>query len=77
VVSTAIAVQKARAPGHLLSDGAVPVEPLALKEAVTQHGLAKQKKDDRQEDYKQELSNSERGWLSPCRVRRIQWTGHA
>jgi hypothetical protein len=34
-------------PAILLSDGAVAVEPLALKEAVTQHGLAKQKKDDR------------------------------
>jgi hypothetical protein len=48
-------------PAILLSDGAVPVDPLALKEAVTQHAMAKQKKKDRQEDYKQELSNSERG----------------
>jgi len=63
-------------PAILLSDGAVPVVPLALKEAVTQHALAKQKKDDRQEDYKQELSNSERGWLSSRRVRHIRWTGH-
>jgi hypothetical protein len=29
-----------------LSDGAVPVEPAALKEAVPHHALAKQKKDD-------------------------------
>jgi|HubBroStandDraft_1064217.scaffolds.fasta_scaffold00959_5 hypothetical protein len=63
-------------PTQLLADGAVPVHPLALKEAVTHHGLAKQKKDDCQEDYKQELSSSERGWLSSSRVRRIQWTGH-
>jgi hypothetical protein len=53
------------------------VHPFALKEAVTQHGLAKQKKDDWQQDYKQEMSNSERGWLSSGRVRRIQWTGHS
>jgi hypothetical protein len=33
------------APG-LLSDGAVPVEPAALKEAVPHHALAKQKKED-------------------------------
>jgi hypothetical protein len=39
-----------------LSDGAVPVKPAAFKEAVMHHALAKQKKDDRQEDYKQELS---------------------
>jgi hypothetical protein len=55
-----------------LSDGAVPVKPAAFKEAVMHHALAKQKKDDCQEDYKQELSNSERGWLSSCRARRIQ-----
>jgi hypothetical protein len=35
-----------------LSDGAVPVNPAALKEAVTHHAFAKQKKDDCQEDYK-------------------------
>ncbi len=44
----------------------------AFKEAVTHHTLAKQKKDDGQEDYQQELSNSERGWLLSCRIRRIQ-----
>jgi hypothetical protein len=55
----------------LLSDGAVPMEPAAFKEAVTHHALAKQKKDDCQDDYKEELSSSERGWLSSCRVRRF------
>ena len=60
----------------LLSDGAVPVVPAALKEAVTHHALAKQKKDDRQDDYKQELSNSERGWLLSCRVLCIQVSCH-
>jgi hypothetical protein len=52
------------------------VAPAALKEAVTHRALAKQKKDDCQDDYKQELSNSERGWLSSCRVRRIQISCH-
>jgi hypothetical protein len=33
-----------------LSDGAVPVFPATLKEAMTHHALAKQKKDDRQDD---------------------------
>jgi hypothetical protein len=54
-----------------LSDGAVPVFPATLKEAVTHHALAKQKKNDHQEHYKQELSNSERGWLSSVKGRRI------
>ena len=58
--------------GLLLSDGAVPVKPAAFKKAVMHHALAQQKKDDCQEDYKQELSNSERGWLSSGRARRIQ-----
>jgi hypothetical protein len=59
-----------------LSDGAIPVDALASKEAVTHHVLAKQKKDDCQDDYKQELSNSERGWLSSCMVFRIQASCH-
>jgi hypothetical protein len=58
-------------PGLLLSDGAVAMKPSALKEAVTHHAVAEQKKDDCQEDYKQEVSNSERRWLSSCRARRI------
>jgi hypothetical protein len=37
---------------QLLSDGAVPVDPAALEEAVTHDALAKQKKDGRQHDYK-------------------------
>jgi hypothetical protein len=34
-----------------LSDGAVPVDPTALKEPVTHHAVTKQKKDDCQDDY--------------------------
>jgi hypothetical protein len=47
------------------------VFPATLKEAMTHHVLAKQKKDDCQHDYKQELSNSERGRLRSCRACRI------
>jgi len=60
----------------LLSDGAVPVDPAAFMEAVTHHALAKQKKDDCQDDHKQELSNSERGWRSSCRSPCIQRSCH-
>jgi hypothetical protein len=42
----------------LPSGGAIPVDPAASKEAVTHHALGKEKKDDCQDDYKQELSNS-------------------
>jgi hypothetical protein len=59
---------------QLLSVGAVPVDPASFMEAVTHHALAKQKKDDHQEDYKQDLSNSERGWLSSSGDRRIHFT---
>jgi len=34
-----------------------------LKEAMTHHAMAKHKKEDRQKDSEEELSNSERGWL--------------
>jgi hypothetical protein len=60
----------------LSSDGTVSVEPTAFEEAVTHHALAKQKKDDRQDDPNQELSNSERGWLSSCTSTRIQRSCH-
>jgi hypothetical protein len=43
----------------LLAYGTVPVFAAALKEAVTHHALAKQKKDDHQDNHKQELPNSE------------------
>ncbi len=33
--------------------------PATLKEAMTHHAMAKQKKDDCQDNYKHELSNSE------------------
>jgi hypothetical protein len=52
------------------------VFPATLEEAMTHHALAKQKKDDCQDDYKHGLSNSERGWLSFCRVLRIQVSCH-
>ena len=58
----------------LLSDGAVPVFPAALKEAMMHHALAKQNKDDYQDDCKQELSHSERGWLSSGGGRCIHFT---
>jgi hypothetical protein len=51
----------------LLSGGAILVDPAASKESVTHHALAQNKKDDCQNDYKQELSSSERGRLSSCR----------
>jgi len=60
----------------LLSDGAIPVSSAALEEAVSHHAMAKHKKDDCQEDYKQELSNSERRWPSPRTARRIQISCH-
>ena len=63
-------IEKARL---LLSDGAVPVFPATLKEAMTHHALPKQKKDDRQDSYKQELSNSEKGWLSSGRGQLIHF----
>ncbi|MGB6801139.1 MAG: hypothetical protein WBE31_02650, partial [Candidatus Sulfotelmatobacter sp.] len=65
-----------RTSDPLLAERAVPVEPAALKKAVTHHAVAEQKKDDSQDNYKKELSSSERGRLSSSRVRRIQWVGH-
>ncbi len=37
--------------------------PATLKESMTHHAVAEQKKDDGQEDYKKEFSSSERRWL--------------
>jgi hypothetical protein len=59
-----------------LDDCAVPVDPAAFKEAVMHHAIDKEKKDDRQKDYKQELSNPERGWLFSFRGRRIRISCH-
>jgi hypothetical protein len=51
----------------LWSDGAVPVDLTASKEAMMHHSLGEQEKEDCQDDYKQELSNSEPpGWFSFC-----------
>ena len=61
-----------RALNPLLSERAVPVNPSALKESVTHHAVAKQKKDDCQKDYEQEVSTSEGRRLWVSRVRRIQ-----
>ncbi len=36
------------------------MKPAALKESVTHHAVAEQKKDDCQDNYKQELPRSER-----------------
>jgi hypothetical protein len=55
----------------LLSYGAIPVFAATLKEAVTHHALTEQKQDDRQDRYKQESSNSERGWLSSAKARSV------
>jgi hypothetical protein len=52
------------------------VGALASKEAMTHHVLAKQEKDDCQDNYKQEMSNSERGWLPSAGVLRIQVSCH-
>jgi hypothetical protein len=57
-----------RYAARLLSDGAVAVNPAALKEAVTHHAVTKQKKEDHQEECEQELSGSKRGWIGFCRV---------
>jgi hypothetical protein len=59
-----------------LDDGAVPVDPAASKEAVMHHAVDKEKKDDCQKDYKQELSNPERGWRFSFRCRRIRKSCH-
>jgi len=56
----------------LLAYGAVPVHPLALMKIVMHHALAKQKKDDCQEDCKQQFSCSERWWLLSRWNRRIR-----
>jgi hypothetical protein len=53
---------KERIPGlhcPLLFDVAMPVDTAALKKAVMNHALAKEKKGDCQGDKKHELSNSE------------------
>jgi hypothetical protein len=38
------------------------VDAAAFTEAMTHHALGKQKKDECQDDYEQEVSNPERGW---------------
>jgi hypothetical protein len=60
----------------LLSDGTVPVKPATFKEAVTHHAVAKQKKEDCQQECKHKLSNSERRWPSSSRARRVRGTSH-
>jgi hypothetical protein len=52
------------------------MDPAASTEAMMHHALGKQKKDDCQDDYKQERSNSEPGQLWSCRGRRIQMSCH-
>jgi hypothetical protein len=60
----------------LWSEGAVPVEPAACMEAVTHHALGKQKEDNCQDDYEQELSYSELWWHSSGRGGRIRVSRH-
>jgi hypothetical protein len=67
---------RAKAHFRLLAQRAVPVNPLALKEAVTHHAVAEQKKDDGQKNHKEEFSSPERGRPWSFRVGRIQWTRH-
>ena len=43
---------------------AVPVVMAASKEAMMHHASDKEKKDDCQDDCKQELPHSKRGWIS-------------
>ena len=45
-------------------------------EAVTHHALGEQEKDDCEDDYKQETSNSETRWLSSCNVRHTSEVYH-
>ena len=52
------------------------MDPAASKEAVMHHAMDKEKKNDCQDDYKQELSDSERGWFFSFRVRRIRVSCH-
>lgn len=48
------------------------MDPSTAKEAVMDHTLAKKEKDDCQDDYEQELSNSERRWFWSSSGRRIR-----
>ena len=60
----------------LWSESAVPVEPAACMEAVTHHALGKQKEDNCQDDYEQELSYAELWWHSSGRGGRIRVSRH-
>lgn len=61
---------------RLWSDGSFRVNLAASKEPVPQHALGKEKKDDGQDDYKQQPSNPERGWISSLRGRRLRISCH-
>jgi hypothetical protein len=50
------------------------MDPATSKEAVMHHALGKKEKDNCQDKYKQDLSNSERGWLWFCG--RVQMSCH-
>jgi hypothetical protein len=63
-------------PFLLLTGDAVPVEPAAVMEVVTHHVLAKQKKDDYQDNYKQELSKPKRGVALVLRGRPLRISCH-
>jgi hypothetical protein len=60
----------------LLSKGSIPVDPAPFVEAVTDHALGEQKKDDCEDDYNQETSNSELRWLSSGNVRHTSRVYH-
>ena len=52
------------------------MDPAASKEAVMHHAIDKERKNDCQDDYEQELSNPERGWLFSFGGRRIRVSCH-
>jgi len=52
------------------------MDPSTAKEPVMDHALGKEEKDDCQDDYKQELSNSEGGWLWSSSDRRFHIRRH-
>jgi hypothetical protein len=57
-------------------DGAVLVAPASSKEAVTHHALGKQKKEECQDNYKQQLSNPQPIGPSFFRFRCLQISSH-
>jgi hypothetical protein len=55
----------------LLPDGAIPMVPTAPEEAVTHHALAKQKKENDQDNDKKQSRHPQPRRISSCRLRRF------